>query len=49
LAADPIVEPVPADSGRFFWWVLGLPVAVNVILFVMAWSILNGTFSRLFS
>jgi hypothetical protein len=29
--------------------VVSLPVVVNVVLLVMAWSIINGTFSRLFS
>ena len=49
LASEPLQEASSPDNGRFFWWVLGLPVAVNLVLLVMAWSILNGTFSRLFS
>jgi hypothetical protein len=49
LAVDPLREASSPDNGRFFWWVLGLPVVVNLVLLAMAWSILNGTFSRLFS
>jgi hypothetical protein len=37
----------PGEQGHF-WWIVGVPVAVNVLLLALSWSILNGTFGRLF-
>lgn len=37
-----------ADTENFLWWIVGVPVMVNGLLLVLAWSILNGSFSRLF-
>lgn len=37
-----------ADTGHFLWWIVGVPVMINGLLLVLAWSILNGSFSRLF-
>ncbi|MBL8888569.1 MAG: hypothetical protein JNL67_01230 [Planctomycetaceae bacterium] len=41
------VEAKVATSAYF--WIVGIPVVVNGLLFVLAWSILNGSFSQLFS
>ncbi len=38
-------EPEVASS---VWWFIGLPVAINCVLLVLSWSIINGSFSRLF-
>lgn len=40
-------EP-PALRKSYFWWILGIPVAANVLLLILAWSLFSGTFSRLF-
>lgn len=37
-----------ADPSKYLWWIVGVPVVVNGLLLLLAWSILNGTFSRLF-
>jgi hypothetical protein len=39
------IEGTPTN---YLWWIVGVPVFVNGLLLVLTWSILNGTFSRLF-
>ena len=36
------------EGSNYLVWIVGVPVMVNGLLLVLAWSILNGTFSRLF-
>lgn len=33
---------------RYRWWMIGGPIAANLVLFILAWSILSGSFHRLF-
>jgi hypothetical protein len=35
-------------SASVFWWIVGVPMLVNALLLVLTWSILNGSFTRLF-
>lgn len=35
-------------QGSYMVWLITVPVLVNAVLLVLAWSIFNGTFSRLF-
>ncbi|MDP1563077.1 MAG: hypothetical protein Q8M16_16990 [Pirellulaceae bacterium] len=37
-----------ADPSNYLWWIVGVPMLVNGLLLALTWSILNGTFSRLF-
>lgn len=46
----PTAAQVESDiESSTYFWIVGVPVVVNGLLIVLAWSILNGTFSRLFS
>lgn len=48
--AGPSAGRVDSNIGSSaYLWIVGVPVIVNGVLFMLAWSILNGTFSRLFS
>lgn len=47
-AANLSVSRTEDLPGSYTWLVVTLPVLANVILLVLAWSIFNGTFSRLF-
>jgi len=50
-ATGSATSPLPSESqaeADYFWWILGTPILVNLVLLALAWSIINGTFSRLF-
>lgn len=44
------LSPSPGQrlQGSYMIWLVTVPVMVNAVLLVLAWSIFNGTFSRLF-
>jgi len=41
-------QPIAEKNSAQLWWIVGVPVAVNLLLLALSWSILNGTFGRLF-